>query len=163
MSHSVMYYARLLLAFPLFAPTAATTIIKTDGSIRGATSATPSRYQVFSNQQWPSCCIRPTAGCVGPPTPTNLTLANLSLPDFKKWRIRTNPGLTFDGSVVATLYSFGLIPSYKGMGPGGGKHRPPLLLSCAGIAAGHLRSVMCAALPPSRFRHSPGTSRHSLQ
>jgi hypothetical protein len=113
--------AQNFTSFPLFVPTAATTVIKTDDSIRDATSARPSRYQVFSNQQWPSCCIRPTAGCVGPPTPTNLTLANLSLPDFKKWRIRTNPGLTFDGSVVATLYGFGLIPSYEGMGPGGGK------------------------------------------
>jgi hypothetical protein len=83
-----------------------------------STDSRPSRYQVFSNQQWPSCCIRPTTGCVGPPTPTNVTLANMSLPDFKSWRIQTNPGLSFDGSVIATLYSFD-IPRYSGMGPGG--------------------------------------------
>lgn len=52
-------------------------------------------------------------------TPTNLTLANLSLPDFKRWRIQTNPGLAFDGPVISTLYGFGLVPSYSGMGPGG--------------------------------------------
>ena len=76
-----------------------------------------SRYRVLMNQQWPSCCIRPKPGCVGPPTPPNRTVTNL--PDFKKWGIETNPGLVFNGPVVATLYSFGQIPRFAGMGPGG--------------------------------------------
>lgn len=85
-----------------------------------AVSSSLSRYRVVSNQQWPSCCIRPKPGCVGPPTLPNQSIVNL--PDFAKWHIEPNPGLTFNGPVVATLYSFGRIPRYTGMGPGGACH-----------------------------------------
>ena len=89
----------------------------TNDEIRHWCSKQLLRYRVLSNQEWPSCCVRPTPGCVGTPTPKNYTLSNL--PDFTKWRIETNPGLAFDGKVVSTFYGFGLIPGFSGMGPGG--------------------------------------------
>ena len=91
--------------------------INENGRLKTDDSNARSRYKVFDNQQWPSCCIRPTPGCVGPPTPPSTTMTGL--PDFQRWGIATNPGLAFDGSTITTVYSFGLLPFYSGMGPGG--------------------------------------------
>lgn len=55
----------------------------------------------------------------GAPWPTECAVPPQSLPDFAGFRISTNPGDVFRGPVVNCIYDFGLLPYYKGMGPGG--------------------------------------------
>ena len=61
------------------------------------------RYVAFWNSPWPT-------GCTSPPE---------SLPDWKRWRIQINDNASFLGEKIATIYTAGRFPMYKGIGPGG--------------------------------------------
>jgi hyaluronoglucosaminidase len=64
---------------------------------------TAERYVALWNSPWPHSCKTPPS----------------TLPDWERWRIRTNANATFLGQTIATIYSAGHLPRFAGMGPGG--------------------------------------------
>jgi hypothetical protein len=95
----MIFHALLLAACSAPAATTTPTLASTSRPAR-------SRYEVFMNERWPENC------------PVNLKRAQVDLPDWRQFKIKTNPGNAFLGPVVATIYRAGTFPHFTGMTKG---------------------------------------------
>ena len=71
--------------------------------VNAESSATANRYVALWNSPWPLACETP------PP----------KLPEWSRWRIKTNANASFNGDAISTIYKAGLFPTFTGQGPGG--------------------------------------------